>query len=87
MIKPYIDEFTVQGMKDIVPFKQSLDGLKQLSMLLINDAQNKINAMQQANGQAQSPRPAQGTALKATGGASGATLKPSKVQVTNNFKG
>lgn len=33
MIKPYIDEFTVQGMKDIVPFKQSLDGLKQLSML------------------------------------------------------
>lgn len=85
MIKPYIDEFTVQGMKDIVPFKQSLDGLKQLSMLLINDAQNKINAMQQANGQAQ--RPAQGATLKATGGASGATLKPSKVQITNNFKG
>ena len=72
-------------MKDIVPFKQSLDGLKQLSMLLINDAQNKINAMQQANGQAQ--RPAQGATLKATGGASGATLKPSKVQITNNFKG
>lgn len=41
--------------------------------------------MQQANGQAQ--RPAQGATLKATGGASGATLKPSKVQITNNFKG
>ena len=54
-------------------------------MLLINDAQNKINAMEQVNAQAQ--RPTQGATLKATGGSSGATLKPSKVKITNNFKG
>jgi len=45
MIKPYIDEFTVQDMKEIVPFKQSLEGLEQLSMILINDAQKKVDAL------------------------------------------
>ncbi len=45
MIKPYIDEFTVQDMKEIVPFKQSLDGLEQLSMILINDAQKRVDAL------------------------------------------
>ena len=49
MIKPYIDEFTVQEMKQIVPYNESIDGLKQLSMILINDAQAKIDAMNAGN--------------------------------------
>lgn len=47
MIKPYIDEFTQQGMKEVVPFSDSLDGLRKLSMILIDDAKNKVNNMQQ----------------------------------------
>lgn len=47
MIHPYIDEFTQQKMKEIVPFTQSLQGLKQLSLLLIKDAQNKVAKLQQ----------------------------------------
>lgn len=46
MIKPHIDEFTVQEMKEICPYKQSIEGLEQLSMILINDAQQKVNSMQ-----------------------------------------
>ncbi|MBU3844751.1 MAG: flagellar protein export ATPase FliI [Candidatus Anaerobiospirillum pullicola] len=41
MIKPYIDEFTQQGMKEVVPFAESLDGLRKLSMILIDDAKSK----------------------------------------------
>ena len=56
MIKPYIDEFTVQGMKEICPFKQSLEGLEQLSMMLINDAQKRMDALTAKNSrQAQVP--------------------------------
>lgn len=38
MIKPHIDEFTQQGMKEVVPFAESLDGLRKLSMILIDGA-------------------------------------------------
>ena len=41
MIKPYIDEFTQQGMKEVVPFSDSLDGLRKLAMILIDDAKGK----------------------------------------------
>ena len=44
MIKPHIDEFTQQGMKDVVPFADSIDGLRKLSMILIDDAKNKPRA-------------------------------------------
>ncbi|MGN1281017.1 MAG: flagellar protein export ATPase FliI [Succinivibrio sp.] len=85
MIKPHIDEFTVQGMKEIVPFKQSLDGLKQLSMMLINDAQQKVDAMTAASVPA---NPNNTQKLQATNGTqSGGSFSPSKVKVTNNFKG
>ena len=47
MIKPYIDQFTEQGMKEVIPFSDSIDGLRKLSMILIDDAQNKVNNMQQ----------------------------------------
>lgn len=47
MIKPHIDEFLQQKMKEIIPYKASVDGLKELSMLLINDAQSRLNTMQQ----------------------------------------
>ncbi len=55
MIKPHIDEFTQQGMKDIIPYAQSLDDLKRVSMILVNDAQAKVNALQK---KAQAPAPA-----------------------------
>ncbi len=48
MIKPHIDEFTVQDMKEICPFKMSLEGLEQLSRILISDAQNRVDALTQA---------------------------------------
>ncbi len=44
MIKPYIDEFTQQGMKEVVPFSDSLDGLRKLAMILIDDAKGKGGA-------------------------------------------
>lgn len=47
MIKPYIDEYTQQGMTEVIPFAQSLDGLRQLSMILIQDAKSTMNGMQQ----------------------------------------
>ena len=60
MIKPFIDEFTVQDMKEIVPFKQSLEGLEQLSMILINDAQKRVDALTVKKGQAPAPAPSKG---------------------------
>lgn len=82
MIKPYIDEFTVQGMKDIVPYKASLQGLEQLSMILIQDAQQKVNAMQQGgqvavNNQATAPKQGAQVALRSTNGNAGASIRPS----------
>ena len=41
MIKPYIDEFTQQGMKEVVPFSDSIDALRNLSLVLIDNAKNK----------------------------------------------
>ena len=78
MIRPHIDEFTQQGMKEIVPFKQSLDGLKYLSMLLINDAQQKMDAMTGANNpRVAVPPPGQSQQLQAQNGSGGASLRPS----------
>lgn len=48
MIKPYIDEFTQQGMKEVVSYAKSIEGLKGLSMILIEDAKKRMNAMQGA---------------------------------------
>ena len=84
MIKPYIDEFTVQGMKDIVPYKMSLDGLKQLSMVLINDAQQKMDAMN-AKGAAPNGQPRAQVNLKGPNGQGGASIRPS-VKITNNMR-
>ena len=79
MIRPHIDEFTQQGMKEIVPFKQSLDGLKYLSMLLINDAQQKMDAMTGANNpRVAVPPPGQSQQLQAQNGSGGASLRPSR---------
>ena len=35
------DEFTQQGMKEVVPFSDSLDALRKLAMILIDDAKGK----------------------------------------------
>ena len=55
MIHPHIDAFTQQKMKEIVPFAKSLEGLKDLSMILIRDAQDRVARMQggQMQGQPQ----------------------------------
>lgn len=50
MIKPHIDQFTQQKMREVVPFADSIDGLRKLSMILIDDARNKANALQQRGG-------------------------------------
>ncbi|MCU6222758.1 hypothetical protein KWI06_23720, partial [Enterobacter cloacae] len=46
MIKPHIDNYTQQEMKEVIPYSRSLDELRNLSMILINDAQNRVNRMQ-----------------------------------------
>lgn len=46
MIKPHIDTYTQQEMKEVIPYTRSLDELRNLSMILINDAQNRVNQMQ-----------------------------------------
>ena len=43
MIKPHIDNYTQQEMKEVIPYTRSLDELRNLSMILINDAQNRVN--------------------------------------------
>lgn len=45
MIKPHIDEFTQQGYKDVIPYARSLEELRNLSMILVNDAQKRMDAM------------------------------------------
>ena len=62
MIKPHIDEYTQQGMQEVISYQQSLEGLKQLSLMLIQDAQQKVAALQQGGGHpaAQSGQGAQG---------------------------
>lgn len=50
MMHPYIDEFSVQGMREIVPYAKSIEDLKALAMLLIQDTQKKFNQLQNAQG-------------------------------------
>ncbi|MCR5536549.1 MAG: flagellar protein export ATPase FliI [Succinivibrio sp.] len=47
MIKPYIDEFSQQDFRAVIPYAQSLEDLKKLSMILVKDAQQKVDALQQ----------------------------------------
>ncbi len=71
MIKPHIDEYTQQDMRAVIPYQQSLDGLKQLSLLLIQDAQNKIAALQQGAAAQQNATPVPGNKDQAGAGAGG----------------
>ncbi len=58
MIKPHIDTFLQQGMKEVIPYAASLDELRRLSMILIDDAKQRLNALQaQAGAQGQKPLP------------------------------
>ncbi len=62
MIKPQIDEYTQQGMQEVVPYQQSLAGLRQLSLSLLQDAQQKMAALQQTGGQMPAAAPGQAPA-------------------------
>lgn len=53
MIKPHIDTYTQQEMREVIPYTRCLDELRSLSLILINDAQNKLNQMQGAQEQIQ----------------------------------
>lgn len=82
MIKPHIDQYTQQEMHEVVSYQQSLEGLRQLSMILIEDAQQKAAALQaRAGGQAQVPA-AQGQAQ----GAQGAQQQGARPAVKMSFK-
>lgn len=52
MIKPHLDTFLQQGMKEIIPFAASLEELRRLSLILINDAKARVAALQGGQGQA-----------------------------------
>ncbi len=45
MIKPHIDEFTQQGMKEIISYQKSLQQLQGIAQILIDDAQKKMQAL------------------------------------------
>ena len=47
MIHPQLDEYTEQGMRDIIPFARSLEELRNLSLTLVTDAQQKVSQLQQ----------------------------------------
>lgn len=65
MIKPYIDEYEIQGMTDIIPYEESINRLRALAMILIEDAKQKSAALTQnqerAPAQLQGPQPQQGS--------------------------
>ncbi len=46
MIKPFIDEFSQQDFRAVIPYAKSLEDLKTLSMILVKDAQKKVDALQ-----------------------------------------
>ncbi len=50
MIKPYIDEYEVQGMKEIIHYEESINRLRALAMILIEDAKQKSAALTQNQG-------------------------------------
>lgn len=53
MIKPHIDAFTLQDYREVVSYAKSLDGLKEVSLILIKDAQDRMQALQQQEAKAQ----------------------------------
>lgn len=61
MIKPYIDEFTQQDFREVIPYAQSVEDMKKVALVLIGDAQKRsdaLKAQQQASqGGARPPAP------------------------------
>ena len=48
MIRPSIDEYTQQEMREVIPYARSLDELRQLAQRLVDDAQQKVDALKAA---------------------------------------
>jgi flagellum-specific ATP synthase len=61
MIKPYIDEFTQQDFREVIPYARSVEDMKKVAMVLIGDAQKRADALQaqQAAQQGAAKAPAQ----------------------------
>ena len=53
MIHPYIDAFTQQDFKEVISYAKSVEDMKSIAMILINDAQRRTDAMQMQNAPAQ----------------------------------
>lgn len=45
MIKPYIDDFTQQDFREVIPYAQSVEDMKKVALILIGDAQKKVDAL------------------------------------------
>ena len=46
MIHPYIDEFTQQDFRAVIPYAQSVEDMKKIAMILIGDAQKRTEQLQ-----------------------------------------
>lgn len=47
MIHPHIDEFTQQDFREVIPYPKCVEQLKGLATVLINDAQKRVQALEQ----------------------------------------
>ncbi len=45
MIKPYIDEFTQQDFREVIPYAKSVEDMKKVALVLIGDAQKRTEAL------------------------------------------
>ncbi|MCI6797602.1 MAG: flagellar protein export ATPase FliI [Succinatimonas sp.] len=57
MIHPYIDEFTQQDFRAVIPYAQSVEDMKKIAMILIGDAQKRTEQLQRQQHQAAKNNP------------------------------
>ncbi|MGN0908043.1 MAG: flagellar protein export ATPase FliI [Succinivibrio sp.] len=58
MIKPYIDEFTQQDYREVIPYAQSVEDMKKVALVLIGDAQKRSDELKAAQAAAAAKPPA-----------------------------
>lgn len=63
MIHPYIDEFTQQDFRAVIPYAQSVEDMKKIAMILIGDAQKHTEQLQRQQVLAPKNNPASNNAF------------------------
>ncbi len=63
MIHPYIDEFTQQDFRAVIPYAQSVEDMKKIAMILIGDAQKRTEQLQRQQVLAPKNNPASNNAF------------------------